>query len=166
MVTGCEAVCYWRTGLCVYNFRFYTILVDKVRNPYAANVVQRIYFVKPQGFDHRVDRVLSLFFSRWNWDPPPPLPHPQASVPPLVPCRGGAHSLAGRGGGSQFNSNEGHTLWYSRYICTVRLRWPAKVGGTLWDGGGRRAVFSRSAECQCCGSVTFWYGSGSADPNL
>jgi hypothetical protein len=109
MVTGCEAVCYWRTGLChccVYNLRFYTMLVDKVRHLYASNDVQRICFVKSQGvhFDHRVDRVLSLFFSRWSWDPPYHSLTRRQVCPPLVPG-GGAHSLAGRGGGP--NSNEG-----------------------------------------------------------
>jgi hypothetical protein len=51
---------------------------------------------------HRVDRGLSFFFSRPNWDLPPP----QASVPPPPLWWGG-------GGDSV------PTLWYSRYICTL-----------------------------------------------
>jgi hypothetical protein len=43
--------------------------------------------------DHRVDRVLSFFSSRPNWDPQPP--HPQASVSPHTLVWGGTHSLAG-----------------------------------------------------------------------
>ncbi len=63
-------------------------------------------------FHHRVDRVLSFFSSRWNWNTPPP--HPQASVCPSP--GGGAHSLAGGGP----NSNEGTcTVALSRYICTL-----------------------------------------------
>jgi hypothetical protein len=43
---------------------------------------QKLYSKK--SLHHRVDRVLGLFSSRLNWDPPPP--HPQTNVsPPLVP---------------------------------------------------------------------------------
>ncbi len=46
---------------------------------------------------HRVGRVLSFFSSRRNWDPPPPpTPHPQASMlPSLVP---GENTLASERG--------------------------------------------------------------------
>jgi hypothetical protein len=40
------------------------------------------------GRDHRVDRLLSFFSSRPNWNYPPPPPHTQAP-PPLVPGEGG-----------------------------------------------------------------------------
>jgi hypothetical protein len=57
---------------------------------------------------HRVDRVLSFFSSRRNWDSPPPTP--QACLgPPLLWFRGEGHKIAcGRGaGGGGPNSNEG-----------------------------------------------------------
>jgi hypothetical protein len=71
-------------------------------------------------------RVLSLFSSRWNWDPPPP--HPQANVPP-VPV-GGAPSLAGEGVGmSQFRRGDMRVvlcifmyfvhLMYCAYACSM-----------------------------------------------
>jgi hypothetical protein len=45
--------------------------------------------------DQKVDRVLSFFSSRPNWNPPPP--HPQASVSPAPLVPGGTHSHAGGG---------------------------------------------------------------------
>jgi hypothetical protein len=43
---------------------------------------------------HRVDRVLSFFSSRPNWDSPTPtLSHAGKCVPPLWLWGGGAHSL-------------------------------------------------------------------------
>jgi hypothetical protein len=49
------------------------------------------------GCSQRVDRVLSFFSIRWNWDSPTPSPaRRRMCAPPLVPG-GGAHSLAGEG---------------------------------------------------------------------
>jgi hypothetical protein len=57
---------------------------------------------------HRVDRVLSFFSSRRNWDFPNPLPAGEYASPPLVPG-GGAHSLARKGvGESQFRRGDIH----------------------------------------------------------
>ncbi len=51
----------------------------------------------PASSDHRVGRVLSFFFSRRNWD--------------------SLARLRERGWGP--NSDRGHTLWYSIYMCTL-----------------------------------------------
>ncbi len=65
---------------------------------------------------HRVDRVLSFFSSRRNWDSSNPSPAGECAPHPLV--QRGAHPLAGEGlGESQFQ--RGHTLWYSVYISTL-----------------------------------------------
>jgi hypothetical protein len=49
------------------------------------------------------------------------LPHPQASVPPPPLWFVGGYTLAcGRGGGGVPIPTSGQTLWYSRYICTLR----------------------------------------------
>jgi hypothetical protein len=68
-------------------------------------------------FDHRVDRVLSFFSCQWNWDSPHPLTRRRVCASSLVHA-GGAHSLAGEGGGVVPIPTRGQTLWYSRYICT------------------------------------------------
>jgi len=53
---------------------------------------------------HRVDRVLSFFSSRWNWDSPIPSPAGECALPLVL--GGGTHSLAREGVGGP-NSNEG-----------------------------------------------------------
>jgi hypothetical protein len=64
--------------------------------------------------------VLGFLPSRRNWDPP--LPHPQASVPPPFGS-GGRDTLAcGRGGGGLPIRTRGQTLWYFRYLCTLCWR--------------------------------------------
>jgi hypothetical protein len=59
----------------------------------------------------RVDRVLSFFSSRPNWDPPPPhalaSAYPCVTLPPLVPGGGGG----GKGGGGVPIRTRGQTLW-------------------------------------------------------
>ncbi len=69
-------------------------------------------------FYHRVDRVLSFFSSRRNWDSPNPSPAGECASPVLW---GGAHSLARGGGGRVPIPTRGHTLWYSLYIRTLWL---------------------------------------------
>jgi hypothetical protein len=66
----------------------------------------------------REDRVLGFFFSRMNWDPPPPSPAGECVPPFGSGGGGGAHSLAGEGGGVPIRTR-GQTLWYSRYTCTL-----------------------------------------------
>ncbi len=71
---------------------------------------------------HRVDRVLSFFSSRRNWDSPTPSPAGEC-VPPFG--YGGKGTLArGRGGGGVPIPRRGHTLCYSRYllVCTLWAR--------------------------------------------
>jgi hypothetical protein len=67
---------------------------------------------------HRVDRVLSFLSSRPNWDSPTPSSAGECvSSPPLVPGeRGWAVPILTRG----------QTLWYSRYVCTLRYM-PSQV---------------------------------------
>ncbi len=63
----------------------------------------------------RVDRVLSFFSTRPNWD------SSGVCVPPLwFRLPGGTYSLAGEGVGVPIRTR-GRTLWYSRYICTLCL---------------------------------------------
>jgi hypothetical protein len=64
---------------------------------------------------HRVDRVLSFFSSRPNWDSPNPSPAGEC-VPPFG--SGGTPSRGERGWGVPIPTR-GQTLWYSRYICTL-----------------------------------------------
>jgi hypothetical protein len=84
---------------------------------------------------HRVDRVLSFFSSRPNWDPPP---SPAGDCPPLW-FRDGVHSdtndvdvthsLAGEGFGCGVPiRTRGQTLWYSWYMCSL---WYAQWESTL-----------------------------------
>ncbi len=82
-----------------------------------------------EGEDHRVDRVLSFFSSRRNWDYTTPSPAGDRS-PPLVGGGGYTHAcgwgVTGWGGGVPIP--RGPTLWYSRYICTL-LGESIKTGG-------------------------------------
>ncbi len=60
-----------------------------------------------EAFQHRVDRVLSFFSSRRNWDSPNPSPAGECAPHPLI--QGGAHPLAGEGlGESQFQREDIH----------------------------------------------------------
>ncbi len=70
---------------------------------------------------HRIDRVLSFFSSRPNWESPTPsVSLPQASVfPPLLWFRGGYTCGRGGEGVRGPNSDEVSTLLYSSYICTL-----------------------------------------------
>ncbi len=71
------------------------------------------------GLTNRVDRVLSFFSSRPNWDP-----HilTRRRVCPPLPLVGGGGSREGVGGVPI--RTRGQTLWYSRYICTLcHNRW-------------------------------------------
>jgi hypothetical protein len=69
---------------------------------------------------HRVDRVLGFFFSRPNWDPPPPIPSPTGECVPSFGSEGGTHSLAGEGmGESEFGRGHRHWGTLSIYICTL-----------------------------------------------
>ena len=74
---------------------------------------------------HRIDRVLSFFSSRRNWDSPTPSPLQTAVYPPTPRFRLVAHSLAGEGvGESQFRRGDIHcgTLYTKYSICTLCLR--------------------------------------------
>ena len=67
--------------------------------------------------NHRVDRVLGFFSNRQTWDPPNPLTRRWICPLPLY-FRGGDTLACGRGGGG-LNSDQGQTLWYSRYVCAL-----------------------------------------------
>ncbi len=60
---------------------------------------------KIYGILHRVYSVPGFLSSRPNWVPPPPTPHPQASVSPPG-SKGETHSIAGDGVGEP-SSNKG-----------------------------------------------------------
>jgi hypothetical protein len=69
--------------------------------------------------NHKVGRVLGLFYSRRNWDSPTPSPAGECVSPPL-----GAHSLVGeggRGGGGVLILTRAHTytsiIFLSRVLC-------------------------------------------------
>jgi hypothetical protein len=64
--------------------------------------------------------VLGFLPSRRNWDPP--LPHPQASVPPPLWFRRRDTLACGRGGGGLPIRTRGQILWYFRYLCTLCWR--------------------------------------------
>ncbi len=65
------------------------------------------------GDRHRVDRVVSFFSSRRNWDSPNPSPAGECAPPPPPPGSGGRSWESP-------NSDEGtYTLWYSLYIRTL-----------------------------------------------
>jgi len=69
-----------------------SVLVKELLSSHFFNIVS----------DHRVDRVLSFFSSRRNWDSPTPLTRRLVSPPPFGSGEG-AHSLAREGlGESQF----------------------------------------------------------------
>jgi hypothetical protein len=62
---------------------------------------------------HRVDKVLSFFSSRPNWEPPPPLKHTQAHVPPPpFWFRGEGHIRLRERGWDSSNSDEGTDCMY------------------------------------------------------
>ncbi len=64
---------------------------------------------------HRVDTVLGFFSSRPNWDLfPSPSPTGKCVPSPLGSGVGRTNSLGGEGAGGPI-SDEGQTLWYSRY---------------------------------------------------
>ncbi len=69
--------------------------------------------------NHRVDRVLSFFSSRPNWDSPTPLTRIRVPVPPPRFGSGGGTFACGRGGGGVPIRTRWQTLWYSRYICPL-----------------------------------------------
>ncbi len=74
--------------------------------------------VQPQS---TVERLLILFSSRPNLDSPTPSPA-GACVPPLFP--GGIHSLARRGGGSQFGRGDRHYGSIGIYVlCGLYLNY-------------------------------------------
>jgi hypothetical protein len=82
--------------------------------------------------NQRVGRVLSFFSSRQNWDPPPPpIPHLQASVPPLphMVLGGRAHSLAREGlGESQFQRGDiPYTVVLFIYTYFVSVSFPPSL---------------------------------------
>jgi hypothetical protein len=65
----------------------------------------------------RIDRVLSFFSSRPNWDSPSPSHAGECCIPPsLVP--GGHTWYRERGWGVPVRTRR-HTLCYSRYKCTL-----------------------------------------------
>jgi hypothetical protein len=141
---------------------------------------------------HRVGRAASFFSSRRNRDAPNPPPAGECA-PPFG--SGGRDTLAGeRGGGRVPIPTRGHTLWYSIKIyvlCAVlptfmfrrkaltkkSFCWSSEAW-LLQPGSGHlhqqqagedhgSEIFSIALN-QCCGSMTFWCGSGSgtADPCL
>ncbi len=69
--------------------------------------------------NHREDRVLSLFSSRPKWDSPNPSPAGECAPPPPPLWFQGGGTIAGRrGGGGVPIPKRGHALWYSIYLCT------------------------------------------------
>jgi hypothetical protein len=64
-----------------------------------------VFSFKPDVLDRRVDRELSFFYSRPNWDSPTPS-HEGECVLYSTPRFRGAHSIAGEGLGGP-NSDEG-----------------------------------------------------------
>jgi hypothetical protein len=73
------------------------------------------YTCSGEGTDHTVDRMLSFFSSRRNWDSPNPSTAGECALPPVL--GGGAHSLAREGlGDSQFRRGDIH--WRTLYIGT------------------------------------------------
>ncbi len=70
--------------------------------------------IRTDGSVHRVDRVLSFFSSRRNWDSP--APSPALEVPPLWFRGGGATLACGRGGGGPIPTR-GPTLFYQCILC-------------------------------------------------
>ncbi len=77
---------------------------------------------------HRVDRVLSFFSCRPNWDSSPAHPQRRRVCPPLLCFRRVTHSLGGEGGGGVPIPTRRQTLWYSWYIQSA----DDKLGQTLW----------------------------------
>jgi hypothetical protein len=76
----------------------------------------------------RVDRVLSLFSSRRDWDSPNPSPACEC-VPPPFGSEGRAHSLAREGlGESQFRRGDIHcgTLYYMYFVIYMYRNVPMK----------------------------------------
>ncbi len=61
------------------------------------------------GFVLRIDRVLSFFSSRPNWDPPPFIRRRVLHPPPPFGS-GGAHSIAGEGMGGPSSDEETDTV--------------------------------------------------------
>ncbi len=73
--------------------------------------------------NHRVDRVLSFFSSRRNWDSPTPSTSGECDPPPLV-RGGGTHSLAGeRVGWSQFRRGDLYCGKISVKSCVLCNYW-------------------------------------------
>ncbi len=69
--------------------------------------------------EHRVGRVLSFFYTRWNWDSPTPLAAGERAPPPppTFGLGGRAHSLAGEGlGESQIPTSDEGTYTVVLYI--------------------------------------------------
>ncbi len=125
---------------------------------------------------HRVDRVLSFFSSRPNWDSPTPS-HASMCVPP--PCSGGEHTrLRERvGGGGVPIRTRGQTLLYSGHIRTLcSLPYPmmehhgtgflkaislktrsALVKGRIFFVYLYLLIFKRSIQQLLCTSRTYMY---------
>jgi|688.fasta_scaffold233583_1 hypothetical protein len=66
---------------------------------------------------HWVDRVLSIFFSRWNCDSP--TPSPAGECAPRRWSGGRCTFTCGRGDGGVPIPTRRHTLWFSRYLFTL-----------------------------------------------
>ncbi len=60
----------------------------------------------------------TVYDPRRNWDSPKSQPLSRQRVYPSPQKQGGGGTLVGGLGGSP-NSDEGHTLWYSLYVCTL-----------------------------------------------
>jgi hypothetical protein len=83
---------------------------------------------------HRVDRVLSFFSSRQNWDSPTPSTAGECPSPPL--WFGGGHTrLRERKWGSLPIPTKGHTRWYS--ICILCAVGAPVASVTGWKENNR-----------------------------
>jgi hypothetical protein len=105
-----------------------------VKHPYPDPVIHQ----EQDRISHRVDRVLSFFSSRRNWDSPNPSPAGECASPPPV-LGGGAHSLAREGLGSP-NSDEGtcgtlhiYVPYFVGYDLTHDMGWTiVKIVGSCF----------------------------------
>ncbi len=98
--------------LCIAGFL--VVQVQTILIP--AHTVQRCTYRIQNFHAHRVDRVISFFSSRRNWDSPTPSHAGECVPPPLVQGEG-THSLAGeRVGESQFLRGDRHCGMLGIYV--------------------------------------------------
>jgi hypothetical protein len=68
--------------------------------------ITEVELISAMGLSHRVDRVLRVLSSRWNWVSPTPSPACECVLPSYGWGGGGSHPLGGEGVGGP-NSDEG-----------------------------------------------------------